>query len=72
VLSVSGTDLAQTARKAADCRACHLWRNATQTVFGEGPGDAALMLVGEQPGDHEDRSGRPFVVPAGQVEAQPR
>jgi uracil-DNA glycosylase len=50
---------------AGQCRACPLWRPATQTVFGEGPTGAALMLVGEQPGDAEDRAGRPFVGPAG-------
>ena len=50
---------------AADCRGCHLWRNATQTVFGDGPRRARLMLVGEQPGDREDRAGEPFVGPAG-------
>jgi uracil-DNA glycosylase len=60
-------DLARIARKAARCRACDLWQDATQTVFGEGPSEAELMLVGEQPGDREDRSGRPFVGPAGQV-----
>ena len=49
---------------AADCRACPLWKVGTQTVFGEGPGNAELMLVGEQPGDREDREGRPFVGPA--------
>jgi len=47
------------------CRGCHLWRNATQTVFGEGLKKARLMLVGEQPGDREDRAGKPFVGPAG-------
>ncbi|MGD9765522.1 MAG: UdgX family uracil-DNA binding protein [Candidatus Binatia bacterium] len=52
---------------ARHCRACDLWRNATQTVFGEGPVHAALMLVGEQPGDHEDRQGHPFVGPAGRL-----
>jgi uracil-DNA glycosylase len=52
---------------AAGCRACDLWARATQTVFGEGPGHAPLMLVGEQPGDQEDRRGRPFVGPAGRV-----
>jgi uracil-DNA glycosylase len=52
-------------REAASCRACPLWENATQTVFGEGPPDAEIMLVGEQPGDREDREGRPFVGPAG-------
>ncbi len=49
------------------CRRCELWRNATQGVGGEGPGGAALMLVGEQPGDQEDLAGRPFVGPAGRV-----
>jgi uracil-DNA glycosylase len=52
---------------AAGCRACELWRHATQTVFGEGPADAPLMLVGEQPGDQEDLAGHPFVGPAGRV-----
>ena len=52
---------------AAGCRACRLWKDATQTVFGEGPAKAAVMLVGEQPGDREDREGRPFVGPAGRV-----
>lgn len=52
-------------REAASCRACPLWKNATQTVFGEGPPDAKVMFVGEQPGDREDREGRPFVGPAG-------
>lgn len=50
---------------AADCRGCHLWRGATQTVFGEGLKRARVVLVGEQPGDQEDRQGRPFVGPAG-------
>jgi uracil-DNA glycosylase len=55
-------------RKAArDCRGCELWRDATQTVFGEGPRRASLMLVGEQPGDREDREGKPFVGPAGRL-----
>jgi uracil-DNA glycosylase len=49
------------------CRACPLWENATQGVFGEGPKTARVMLVGEQPGDREDLAGRPFVGPAGQV-----
>jgi DNA polymerase len=52
---------------AAGCRGCDLWVDATQTVFGEGPTDATLMLVGEQPGDQEDRAGRPFVGPAGRL-----
>jgi len=53
--------------EAADCRACHLWKGATQTVFGEGPQNAQVMLVGEQPGDKEDLAGKPFVGPAGQM-----
>jgi probable DNA metabolism protein len=53
--------------EAADCRACDLWKNATQTVFGEGPQVAQIMLIGEQPGDKEDLAGKPFVGPAGQV-----
>jgi uracil-DNA glycosylase len=52
---------------AADCKACDLWANATQTVFGEGDASARFMLVGEQPGDKEDLSGQPFVGPAGQL-----
>jgi uracil-DNA glycosylase family protein len=50
---------------AAGCRGCHLWRNATQTVFGEGLKRARVMFVGEQPGDKEDLAGKPFVGPAG-------
>jgi DNA polymerase len=53
--------------EAAHCRKCPLWRDATQTVFGEGPPGAPLMFVGEQPGDREDIAGTPFVGPAGQV-----
>jgi uracil-DNA glycosylase len=49
---------------AANCRGCHLWRGATQTVFGEGRKRSRLMLVGEQPGDREDLAGKPFVGPA--------
>jgi DNA polymerase len=55
---------------AATCTDCDLYERATQTVFGEGPPDARMMLVGEQPGDHEDREGRPFVGPAGRVLSQ--
>ena len=55
------------AAEAAACRLCDLWQHATQTVFGEGPLDARIMLVGEQPGDQEDLAGRPFVGPAGQM-----
>src|SRR5215203_288748 len=52
-------------RAAARCTACDLYVRASQTVFGEGPEDAPIVLVGEQPGDHEDREGHPFVGPAG-------
>lgn len=52
---------------AAGCRRCPLWKPATQTVFGEGPDDARVLVVGEQPGDAEDLSGRPFVGPAGKL-----
>jgi uracil-DNA glycosylase len=52
---------------AARCRACDLWANATQTVFGEGVETSRLMLVGEQPGDREDIAGHPFVGPAGRI-----
>lgn len=52
---------------ARHCRACPLWEPATQTVFGEGPVDARVVLVGEQPGDVEDRKGEPFVGPAGRL-----
>jgi DNA polymerase len=52
---------------AKDCRACDLWRHATQTVFGEGARKAGLMLIGEQPGDAEDLAGHPFVGPAGKL-----
>jgi uracil-DNA glycosylase len=52
---------------AAGCRGCDLWVNATQTVFGEGAAGAAAVFVGEQPGDQEDRTGRPFVGPAGRL-----
>src|SRR5919199_1822833 len=50
---------------AAGCRGCHLWRHASQTVFGEGLARARVVFVGEQPGDREDREGKPFVGPAG-------
>ncbi|MFZ5783578.1 MAG: UdgX family uracil-DNA binding protein [Pseudomonadota bacterium] len=55
------------AREAASCTRCPLYRNATQTVFGEGPARASLMMVGEQPGDQEDLQGHPFVGPAGKL-----
>ena len=53
--------------EAAGCRACPLWQTGTQTVFGEGSGRATVVFVGEQPGDQEDKQGRPFVGPAGRV-----
>ena len=59
--------LREVAEAAKGCRACDLWRNGTQTVFGEGRAKAELMLVGEQPGDQEDLAGRPFVGPAGKL-----
>ena len=55
------------AEEAAHCERCPLYRDATQVVFGEGPANAAIMLVGEQPGDKEDLAGKPFVGPAGHV-----
>nr|WP_297388740.1 UdgX family uracil-DNA binding protein [uncultured Roseateles sp.] len=58
---------AQLAEQAKACQACPLWQGATQTVFGEGPVAARLMLVGEQPGDREDLQGHPFVGPAGRL-----
>ena len=60
-------DLETVAASLQVCRRCDLWRDATQGVPGEGSGQAALMIVGEQPGDQEDRQGRPFVGPAGQL-----
>ncbi|MBI5130714.1 MAG: UdgX family uracil-DNA binding protein [Rhodopseudomonas palustris] len=63
-----GADTLDALREAAQgCRACDLWKPATQTVFGEGPQHATVMLVGEQPGDKEDLAGKPFVGPAGQM-----
>jgi uracil-DNA glycosylase len=57
-----------TLREAAvNCRGCHLWQVGTQTVFGEGPANAEAFFVGEQPGDQEDRAGKPFVGPAGRL-----
>jgi DNA polymerase len=60
-------DTAELAAAIQACRRCDLWRNATQGVAGEGPRQAALMLVGEQPGDQEDQAGKPFVGPAGRL-----
>jgi uracil-DNA glycosylase len=62
-----GPTLPKLREAAAGCRACPLWKNATQTVFGEGLKRARVMLVGEQPGDREDREGKPFVGPAGRI-----
>jgi len=59
--------LVELEKMAAGCQACPLWKNATGTVFGEGPDNARVMVVGEQPGDREDVAGKPFVGPAGQV-----
>jgi len=63
----SAAKLAKVAREAKSCTRCPLYKNATQTVFGEGPVGVRLMLVGEQPGDQEDLAGRPFVGPAGKM-----
>jgi uracil-DNA glycosylase len=60
-------DLSALAEAAARCRGCDLWEHATQVVFGRGPADARLVLVGEQPGDVEDTQGKPFVGPAGRL-----
>ncbi|MGI5197327.1 UdgX family uracil-DNA binding protein [Streptomyces sp. CA-288835] len=59
--------LAALRKAAADCRGCPLHRDATQTVFGNGDTDARVLIVGEQPGDQEDRQGKPFVGPAGRL-----
>jgi uracil-DNA glycosylase len=61
------TKLDQLRAEAAGCRLCPLWRTGTQTVFGEGRARATVVFVGEQPGDQEDKAGRPFVGPAGRV-----
>ena len=63
----AGTALQQAALDIHACRNCELWKPATQPVFGEGPPDARVLFVGEQPGDQEDLAGRPFVGPAGQL-----
>ncbi len=63
----SGDTLEALREQAQGCRDCDLWKPATQTVFGEGPSHATVMLVGEQPGDKEDLAGKPFVGPAGQM-----
>jgi DNA polymerase len=61
------TTIAALAEEAAHCTRCHLYKHATQTVFGAGPSDARVMMVGEQPGDQEDLQGAPFVGPAGKI-----
>ena len=61
------SSLADVREAARECTACHLYQRATQTVFGEGPKDVPIMLVGEQPGDYEDVAGKPFVGPAGKI-----
>jgi uracil-DNA glycosylase family protein len=64
---VEDLSLAEMREAAGTCRNCDLYRDATQTVFGAGPADARMVLVGEQPGDQEDRAGEPFVGPAGRL-----
>ncbi len=65
---VPGRRTMRTLRSAVqECRGCELYEDATQAVFGNGPADAPLMVLGEQPGDREDREGEPFVGPAGQL-----
>ncbi len=59
--------LTELAQAAAGCRGCPLWEPATQTVFGAGPADARVVLIGEQPGDVEDQQGQPFIGPAGRL-----
>lgn len=61
------SSLSALAKAARSCTACHLYKRATQTVFGEGPKGATFMLLGEQPGDQEDLAGKPFVGPAGKL-----
>src|SRR5213595_4219899 len=61
------SSLATVREAAGNCTACHLYKRGTQTVFGEGPKHAPMMLVGEQPGDYEDVAGKPFVGPAGKI-----
>ncbi len=66
-IALTANTLADLRRAAAECKACDLWKTGTQTVFGEGASKARIMFVGEQPGDHEDRAGHPFVGPAGRI-----
>jgi len=67
VAKIPEGSLAALRREARNCHACDLWKHATQTVFGAGPADARIMLIGEQPGLYEDREGAPFVGPAGKL-----
>lgn len=62
-----GGNLSEIREAARTCKNCPLWKNATQTVFGEGSPSSGIMIVGEQPGDQEDQTGRPFVGPAGKI-----
>jgi uracil-DNA glycosylase len=64
---LESTSLSTIRQAAADCKNCPLWKSGTQTVFGEGKRSSTIMMVGEQPGDQEDLSGRPFVGPAGKL-----
>jgi len=66
-MAAAASLLKAVAKQAATCTLCPLYRNATQTVFGEGPARAEIMMVGEQPGDQEDLAGHPFVGPAGRL-----
>ena len=61
------SSLVEVREASRECTACDLYKRATQTVFGEGPNGAPIMLVGEQPGDYEDVAGKPFVGPAGKI-----
>src|SRR5579863_1637426 len=63
----SRLELPVLAKAAKKCQGCGIYCNATQTVFGEGPADATCMFVGEQPGDEEDREGKPFIGPSGRL-----
>ena len=65
--NMSALSLKQLRERARDCQACPLYRYGTQTVFGQGPRRARILMVGEQPGDQEDRQGLPFVGPAGHL-----
>ncbi|WP_292580458.1 UdgX family uracil-DNA binding protein, partial [Mesorhizobium sp.] len=67
VVAPEAEDIPELREEAKGCRRCPLWRDATQTVFGEGPDNAFVIFVGEQPGDQEDLAGKPFIGPAGKV-----